>query len=250
MLFTNGCILLISLGCLLTLTKANDNVRQKRTVDLTEAMLSASIRSGTSLSGTTVGDLKQSSYRVAVSGSVENYSKWALLYKGCEIAAGQMNLPLRSVAAGQREGFASHKTAHAAKGSFVKCTLLVGDKLVHFMYSAPYSFDFHANYLAVGICHKDMQSDTRGYPCRDLTAKIMYYYTPSFVSIRQFYRNIHTVKYCDKDLCISGVMGTSHQPEINLKVMPQKYEDLYNEVKDDSVKDHWGKDEYEKFVNS
>ena len=135
-----------------------------------------------------------------------------------------MNVPMRSVAPGQREGFASHKTAHTATGSWVRCAFDVGDIMFHFMYSAPFSFDFHSNWLAFAVCPKTDST------CRGFTAYKLYWNTHSYIAKREYYYNIHTLKKCYGKICITGVMGTSHKPEIDIKVMPLSYDDLADVV--------------------
>lgn len=225
---------------------SREQSRVKRSGGLTAAVIGASISPGASLAGTTVGALKSSSYRVAVSGSVENLSKWALVLQGCEIKSGYMNVPMRSVAPGKREGFAGHKTAHTATGNWVKCSFKVANKyMVHFMYSAPYNFNFHSNWMTVAVCDLGVNRE-----CPSLSAYTMYYYHRSFMRRREYYYNVKTVKICGARLCVTGVMGTSHQPTIDIKVFPRSYSDLCHASKAASIKDHWNANAYRSFVHS
>ncbi|XP_057309393.1 tereporin-Ca1-like [Hydractinia symbiolongicarpus] len=208
-------------------------------------LLGTALTTGASLIGTTVTGLKSSSYRVSVSGSVENYSKWTLKLQTCEIKSGYMNTPLRTIVPGYREGFASHKTSNTATGSYVRCTFdpLNGD-LIHIMYSAPYSFDFHANWLGFAICPKSSSE------CRSITADKMYYEKTSYAKLKKFARSISQLRTCGTHFCMTGTMGTSHKPELDIRVYPTDYERLSTAVKKSSAKNRWSKGDYETFVNS
>ena len=225
---------------------SREHSRMKRSAGLTAGVLGASISPGASLAGTTVRALMSSSYRVAVSGSVENFSKWPLVLQECEIKSGYMNVPMRSVAPGEREGFAGHKTGHTATGNWVKCSFKVANKyMVHFMYSAPYNFKFHSNWLTVAVCELGVDRE-----CPSLSAYTMYYYRRPFMRRRQYYYNVKTVKFCGDRLCVTGVMGTSHQPMIHIRVMPRYYSDLCHASKAASVRGHWNAYDYQRFVKS
>lgn len=225
--------------------KENDGSRIKRDAGLTAAIIGASISAGASLVGTTVGALKRSSFSVAVSGSISNYAKWGLQFQGCDVEDGHMNIPLMSVASGQREGFAGHKVGNTAKGNFIKCTFLTANNaMLHFMYSAPYSFDFHVNTLAAAICPKS------SYRCRNLDALVMYYGAIPNLTRREYYNTVKPLKICNMGLCIIGGMGTSHQPEISFKVYPSDFDNLSRAVKDSSVRNQWNKADYNNFVSS
>lgn len=222
-----------------------EDTRVKRDGGLTAAIVGASISAGASLAGTTVGALQNPTFSVSVSGSIENYSKWALISKGCDIEAGYMNIPVRSISSGQREGFAGHKTGNGATGNWVKCTFSVtGNRLVHFMYSAPYSFDIHSNYLTVAVC------SSRNSDCRSLNANHMYYEGRPYMTRGEYHNRIHTIKACALGLCVTGVMGNNHHPTIDIKVMPTSYNNLSGVSKSASVKDQWGKGAYEHFVSN
>ena len=232
------------MACVAESKHISEEKRVKRDGGLTAAIVGAAISSGASLVGTTVGALQRPDYSVSVSGSLENYSKWPLHFKGCEMASGYMNVPMRSVASGLREGFASHKTSDSATGSWIKCAFTVNNVMVHFMYSAPYSFDFHSNTLAFGVC------PPHDHSCSGFTASSMYYGSSSYLARREYYYSVKTLKKCFMGICITGVMGTNHHPEIDMKVMPESYDDLCNVAKDASLKDRWNKSEYENFVKA
>lgn len=208
-------ILSISLGL------ADGKKRNRRFANpITAAIFSGSLEAGASLTGTSVGALMKPGYSVSVSGSVENFSKFTLIQRHCEAASGYINTPLTTVHGGQKEGFASHKTGNTATGSWVRCTLQYGaNTLFHFMYSAPYSFDLHSNWLALAICPKTNSQ------CRHLNANNMYYKSYGFMRRREYYYSVTNTKVCNDVICAVGQMGTSHHPQIHIKVYAKKLND-------------------------
>lgn len=207
-------------------------------------IISGFIDSGASLVGTTVDGLKAPVYSVSVSGSIENFSRWSLQLIECEVVSGHMNVPMNSVASGQREGFASHKVPNTAKGSWVRCTFKVNKSLMHVMYSAPYSFDLHSNTLSLAICEADKAD------CQDLDANTMYYGARSYMEKGTYYNKVYDTVMCNAGFCISGTMGTTHKPTVLLRVYPKDFENLTPAVKGSAPSDRWDKTDYENFINS
>ena len=221
----------------------NNFHRQKRDGGLSAALIGAAISTGASLAGTTVGALKQNQYSVAVSGSVTNFASNALILDFCRIEKGEMNEPLRDVASGQQEGFGGHKAGVTATGHWVQCRYRAGnDALIYLMYSAPYSFDFHKNLLAASICHRTSKR------CQQTTINDMYYGTRADMKQKSYYDNIETLKVCNMGYCITGVMGTSHRPQIAWKVYPTKFENLATAVQGSAAANQWDKKDYERYV--
>jgi len=207
-------------------------------------IISGFIDSGASLVGTTVDGIKAAVFSVAVSGSIENYSRFSMQFIECEVASGHINVPIGSVASGLREGFASHKVPNSAKGSWVRCSFKTDQSIVHFMYSAPYSFDLHSNTLSLAVCEAD---DT---DCQDLTANAMYYGSRPYMKRRSYYNKVYDTHICNAGFCISGTMGTTHKPTINLRVYPMDFDDLAFAVKDSAPIDRWDPVDYKNFINS
>ena len=205
-------------------------------------ILTGTIDAGTSLTGTTVEGLKESKYSIAVSGSIENYSKHSLRLDVCEIQSGYVNVPMQNVASGQKEAFASHKGGNSATGTWLRCTFKIKDELVHFMYSAPYSFDFHKNTLAVAVC------DDSSNDCQSMDANKMYYGTKSFMVRHEYYNIIREISQCGKDFCIRGNMGNSHKPEVDLALFPTTFDGLANEAKKAAIQERWDPQDYEDFI--
>ena len=148
---------------------------------------------------------------------------------------------MQNVASGQKEAFASHKGGNSATGTWLRCTFKIKDELVHFMYSAPYSFDFHKNTLAVAVC------DGSSSDCQSMDANKMYYGTKPFMVRHEYYNIIREISQCGKDFCIRGSMGNNHKPTIHLKFFPTSFDELATAAQG-KVKGRWQPDDYEKFI--
>eukprot|EP00111_Clytia_hemisphaerica_P015534 TCONS_00045856-protein len=224
--------------------KESENKRMRRDAGLTAALIGAGISAGASLVGTTVGALKRSDYSVAVSGSITNFAKWNMGLKQCVVESGYMNIPMRSVSSGKREGFAGHKEGNTATGNWVQCTykILNSNVIIHLMYSAPFSFDFHYNQIAVAICHS---SDSR---CTNMKIGQMTNDARPYLARMDYYNTIRMLKLCKEGFCVTGVMGTSHHSEITWKVYPIIYDNLSNAVQSSAAKTRWDKADYDHFV--
>lgn len=194
---------------------------------------------------TNAAEISDERYGVAVGGSIENYSQWPLMFEKCHVEDGYMNIAPQTVQPGMQEGFASHKTAHTAKGSWLKCSFAVdGKTLVHFMYSAPHDFNLHSNWLAVAICPKADHS------CAGLDVNDMYYYSYGFLGRKEFYYDSVPLTFCREDLCVVAQMGTSHKPTVSLKVFPQNYKDLAVSGKIALERDMWAPKDYDTYIRT
>lgn len=205
----------------------------------TAAMISAGITAGTSLAGTTVHALMASGYNVAVSGSVENYSQWPMILRHCDHEAGQTTIPMIDINTGKKEGFASHKTGHTATGVWVYCLYAVNNKHVHIMYSAPYSFDFHSNWLALAITSS----------ATTLDADKMYYKSYSHMARQEYDDRVVPTEICRQGLCIKGSMGTSHKPTVTIQLYPQSFKNVSPSVSK-NLDSKNAESKYEKFIDS
>jgi len=207
---------------------------------ITPALIAAGITAGASLTGTTVSALMAPGYSVAVSGSIENYTEWPMIFQYCNADAGKINKAMVDVQPGKEEGFASHKTANTATGSYVYCLYKVNNKRVHIMYSAPYSFDLHSNWLALALTASTVR----------LNADKMYYEDFSFMAKREYDDMVRPARICREGLCISGIMGTSHKSIVTIKLYPRSFGNLSPSVKK-SLKDMGVENEtlkYDKFI--
>lgn len=177
--------------------------RKKRIAPEIATLISGAINAGATLASTIVSVLMAPGFNVAVAGSIENYSKWYLILEECELVKGYMNVPMHNVKSGYREGFASHKTGNTATGSYQRCTFKGNNNFIHIMYSAPYSFDLHKNWLGVAICPRDDNE------CREMTADKIYYQKANLAFIKDYYEKISPLRQCRGDFCFTGAMGTT-----------------------------------------
>lgn len=247
MSFAAVCLLLHLSACSLIGRDADIDAdsklrREKRAIGaFTTAMITTGISAGTSLAGTSVSAIMAPAYTVAVSGSVENYSKWPMIFQYCESAAGQINKNMINVDPGKKEGFASHKTGHTAKGTWVYCLYKVNNIRVHIMYSAPYDFNLHSNWLALAVTASSVT----------LNADKMYNKRYNYMARREYYYSVRPTELCQVGFCIKGTMGTSHRPIVTIKFYPRSFDNICPSVrkslKDMDVKD--ANQAYKKFID-
>jgi len=207
--------------------------RERRSVgDVGKALLSA-VSIGTSLIGKTLKDIMDDS-AVAVAGQLDNYSKWSLNFIDCDIEDGEVNVPMTSVLAGTREGFASHKKI-GVYGTSVRCSFLVnsydnkivGNRYIHFMYDVPWDVGFTKhNRLAIAVCSESTSN------CKDLSYADMSEENYSFMKRSTYKDLVANMMQCTSGICISGTMGTSFKSEIKLHVYPESYSDLAPLIRD------------------
>lgn len=210
------------------------------------SLIGTAVSAGTSLAGTTVGALANKAYSIAVSGSVENYSKFDLTKVKCTNKAGYINKALPTIHAGLKEGFASHQGG-AGTGSWVHCSMVASgspNTMVHIMYIAPNNFDLYSNKLALGICSRKLSE------CRNLNAYKMYYENYKFMTRGEFYYSSNDMVFCHKELCMVGKMGTSHQPEIKINVYAKKFTDAFEKIQHKFKSNNKTSGDYDKFINS
>jgi len=113
-----------------------------------------------------------------------------------------------------KEAMAGHKVGHTATGcSGVVSWNIHAGKILAVMYSVPYNQDWYSNWLAVGIFD---EQDTahffdKMYEGREIEFKR-----------KEFYWNTNRVEYtCRRVATVTATMGTSHKPEILVKLYPE-----------------------------
>lgn len=165
-------------------------------------------------------------YGVTMKMEIENYTKWPMAQPISHNVAGQIRVPAGPVLSAGKEAMLAHKTSDTATGTYgVVSWLVTDDKRAVVMWSAPYSFDFHSNWMAVGIMDAAYVRN-RGASLAD----DMYYHDGDFTR-GEYYYHSRSIKYCAAGICIKGAMGTSHKTTIKIKVWPEKAEDLSYDVK-------------------
>lgn len=201
---------------------------------------------GGTLVGTTVPQLrKNKEYKVAIAGEIENYTKWLIQLRRCEVANnGALNVVPRSIHQGYREGFAGFKNKTTTSHAFhMFCTFHANDHYIHILFVTPKLSGEEHNSLAVAICPEKVTY------CKNFNSKVMYKGKVGLVKSAEFYDE-HTkpLKRCYGDFCFSGIMGVTSQAIIDMKIFPKKYDDLSRHVVVESFKRHWSNDDYKKFM--
>ncbi|OWF36767.1 tereporin-Ca1-like [Mizuhopecten yessoensis] len=174
--------------------------------------ITGGIIDGTSLHGTSLNSLMDTlSYRNVIGMEVDNYSKWAMTSPIAYPDRGVVTLSPREVHSGQREAMLARKTSLTATGTQGTVSWLIDNRRVIVMWEAPFNFDFYSNKLAVGIIpygtHTSAMFDVMNKGSGNFTRGV-------------YDRNIHTIVYCDEDLCVEGTMGTSHKTQVHIQVIP------------------------------
>lgn len=207
------------------------------------ARFEGSLKRGGPLQSRTVRALQSGRFRNEASGAVENYTKWPILHHSVEENHGifTMKLP-REINPGSMEGFAARHADSTARGLWMRYSFVIdSDIMLHFMLSAPYSFDFYDNWLAVAAC------EFKSCLCESMTAEFMYYNHYDFLDRRKYNKYVALVKKCDDNVCILGWMDTSHTPVIRIKVFPRSYFDLDDDIRKDLS--DLTPDAYHSFIN-
>ena len=232
------------LSFLLTSFISSDSHAQTSTGNDLIKELGKSLKSGDSLKGKNIMQLLTGWYNVEAAGGVENFGPWTMIVKKAEVPEGYINVRLNNVRSGYVEGFSSHHVAGTARGSWMRYSLLIdSDIYLHFMYSFPYSHDFHTNWLAVALCGNDDST------CRTLTASKMYYNNYPFMDKKSYYNPpFKYVKTCFDNLCVMGLMGGSHKPVITIKLIPKSYYELATIVIEKLLSLGLTRKDYEEYV--
>ena len=158
-------------------------------------------------------------------------------------------------------------------GSWVRYSFQIDDDILfHFMYSAPYNFDFFLNKMAVALC--EINDDDKDNSCRHFDAKRLYYDDSSSIDRKDFKadaenkkpslkmisfrgrkrglfekENQHEkwVSKCFDNMCVVGEMESDHRPTVRVRVYPKYFNDLPYDVKDKEV---ISSNDYQNFVQS
>ena len=92
------------------------------------------------------------------------------------------------------------------------------------MWSVPYNHDFYDNWLAIGIHGTATHSDRFNQ---------MYYDKSGTWFRREKYQNTsNEVRFSNEDFVVTGTMGTSHKPTVNITFRPKQYDDYCDSIKE------------------
>jgi len=185
------------------------------------------IQAGASLVGTTLSAIQDGAYARSVGGEIENYSKYSLRLRHCENAIGMVNEPMRDVSPGYKEGFASHNSNGALKGTKVYCYYTVKNIQFHIMYYVPHGGSY--NYLALGLTP---------FNATNYNAAYMYKTDPStdkYFTRKAFYYEDDDVELCEVGFCVDGTMTSLSAAQIKIKFFPREYDDLIKTMQEKMV---------------
>ena len=188
--------------------------REKRIV-FTAAGIATAIglaTSGASVALAGAAEAANAGTRVVVQLEVIDLSKWSLTNPVTHIHGGVVETQARHVKPGMKEMMVMRKTYHTSTGSYGTVSWEVNGREVIVMWSAPYSFDHHSNWLAVGVGSKGTHQRN--------TFNDMYYRSGSWFKRDEYYYYTRDVTKCDGVICIRGNMGTSQHPKIRIVVYP------------------------------
>nr|AXS67899.1 coluporin-27 [Colubraria reticulata] len=164
-------------------------------------------------------------FAVSVVIEVENWTDYPLLYPQIRVVGGfkTENHPT-AIQPAKREAFALHKEMDDATGVYgiVSWSVQGENRIFVIMWSAPFNFNFHSNWLGVGLTKKG--HTTR--PPRDQWFRQMYdgFSDSNFTFFRrEFDMATDPVVYGNgKEFRITGVMTTNHKVQIRVTFLPIK----------------------------
>jgi len=142
---------------------------------------------------------------------------------------GYHHTPAEDIGPGVKEAMFGGYVPNTTKGCYGTLSWKIGDtnQIIVVMYSAPYSFDWHSNYLGVWI--------GREQPTEEFAYK-MYYGGKGY--LKEFYYDGNPIHYPKGDYHVWASMGQSHQPEIVVRIAPREGKEhlLADDLKDQGVK--------------
>nr|AXS67888.1 coluporin-16 [Colubraria reticulata] len=188
----------------------------------------SAVSAGSAVATATMKGLVDAGYRVTCAIHIENWTRYPLLYPTVRLKDGALNGAPTEVLPGKREDFAvlMRKRAHAAAGVYGTVSWEVSGVKRRFviMLSAPYNFDFHSNWLALGMTRPGLTEVANGNKWFDH----MYYgpvpKTTDKVDLKfqrkRFYYLTDPVIYRDSEFEVVGVMTNVHKAEIKIVFRP------------------------------
>lgn len=123
----------------------------------------------------------------------------------------------------------AHKTPDTATGTYGTASWLISSarKRAVVMWSCPYSFDFHTNWLGVGLTDRGFTGHRNWY-------RQMYYRSSGRglnFSRGEYYYHTRTISIQDNEFEVVGIMGTSHQANARIIVRPRELRDLADNLR-------------------
>ncbi|KAK7495273.1 hypothetical protein BaRGS_00013455 [Batillaria attramentaria] len=192
----------------------------------------SAIIAGSSIAGTSINGLMGDGYRVTCAIVVENWTKYPLTLPNVRLTGGFLSKPPRAILPSKREAMVARKTAHTATGSYGTVSWLIQglNRRVFVMWSAPFNFDHHHNWMGVGLSRSGYVSHPYGSEVFD-----QMYYGNSDSNIGftrdEYYYHSDPAIYSDSDIEVVGTMGTTHKAEVHIIVRPKREQDLADAIR-------------------
>ncbi|KAL3870255.1 hypothetical protein ACJMK2_038332 [Sinanodonta woodiana] len=208
------------------------NTSSEVTIAAIVSAAAGAVSAGSSLTGTTLSNLMNTNYRINCGIEVENWTKFPLTDPVVKIYAGALSTPPGDILPSKKEAMVARKSSDTATGTFGTVSWLVEGKArrIVLMWAAPYDFNFHSNWLGVGITTPGITFHAQ----RNDWFNQMYYGTSSdFIGFSRslYYWESNPVVYKDDLIQISGTMSTGHQAQVKITVRPLNVSDLATPIK-------------------
>jgi hypothetical protein len=167
----------------------------------------------------------QTVHNVRINIFIENYTKWNFEKVSAINVAGYIPVVPADLLSCRKEQLYAHKSSDKATGTFGMVRFqsnsldISEENQVNIMWSAPYSFDFYSNYLVIDC------TSGQGSNLAEIANDM--YYADTYKNLRkEFYSSVEQLEDTCSKFKVVVTMGTSHAPEIHVKLIPLKYEDL------------------------
>nr|QFQ61162.1 conoporin [Conus magus] len=180
------------------------------------------ISAGSSLAGVGLQGLADPGYRVTCAIQVENWTRYPLVYPTVRVFGnGAVTSAPTAILPGKKEGFAVRKPSGTATGvsGTVSWEMHGASRRFVLGWSAPYSFDFHSNWMGLGITREGSFKVASG----DTWFNQMYYGGNSAnltFETGEFYYDTDPVIYRNDNFEAVGVMTNIHKAQIKVVIRP------------------------------
>ncbi|KAH3770405.1 tereporin-Ca1-like [Dreissena polymorpha] len=190
------------------------------------------VSAGASLAGTTIQALTSLPYKVTMGMEVENWTKFGMVNPHVTVKSGAITTPPVPVLPGQKEAMVARKTSDTATGTYgvVSWEIAGKSRRVVVMWSVPYDYNLHSNWLAVGITKQDVIHDS-GW------ADQMYYYGSNAkigFDRKEYYYSVPTVAWENPDLglIVFATMSTTQHAVVKVTLTAKVASDLAKPIQE------------------
>lgn len=171
----------------------------------------------------------QTTHGVRANMHIENYTRFTFTEVSTCSYHGNIAVIPADVLAGRKEQLYTHKSSDSAYGTWgvirMKRYSSTGNgETIDIMWCLPYNFHKTVNVLTV-VC-------TSNPPPLDKERVEKLYYSDRYKGNRkEYYDTMEQVHAEGNRFKVVGIMGNSHSPDINIKIIPQQFEDFAEVIK-------------------